>query len=331
MFTLGSSPKKTLDPKRARELVEEIFTTKLQEKEEEVELISQRIKEIQHSLQLVRYGAVSAMSNQTQIHVRSRLHIMYIQLFFKRNTITLQNKSFSFQGPQSELYIPSIHPAVNVRGKRPRSSEFPPPKIVKAEPLEPSEIAVPVYVPPIIKTETNPLPEPRSAHLKVKRRIIIGNVSKWIPPDDREDMSTHKWYFIHFAFLDYIFFLRKHFHFSIFLLMFYRMIYVRGDKDFPDVSDVIEKVRFLIHQSYHPNNVIEVSKSPFQLTRRGWGEFPARIQLFFKNFSQNKPVSILHNLKLDKTYTGLQTLGAETCADLWLYQDQEKENKKSTG
>ena len=66
----GSSPKKTLDPKRARELVEEIFTTKLQEKEEEVELISQRIKEIQHSLQLVRYGAVSAMSNQTQIHVR---------------------------------------------------------------------------------------------------------------------------------------------------------------------------------------------------------------------------------------------------------------------
>jgi len=269
----GSSPKKTLDPKRARELVEEIFTTKLQEKEEEVELISQRIKEIQHSLQLVRYGAVSAMSNQTQIH-----------------------------GPQSELYIPSIHPAVNVRGKRPRSSEFPPPKIVKAEPLEPSEIAVPVYVPPIIKTETNPLPEPRSAHLKVKRRIIIGNVSKWIPPDDREDMSTHKW-----------------------------MIYVRGDKDFPDVSDVIEKVRFLIHQSYHPNNVIEVSKSPFQLTRRGWGEFPARIQLFFKNSSQNKPVSILHNLKLDKTYTGLQTLGAETCADLWLYQDQEKENKKSTG
>lgn len=71
----SGSPKKTLDPKRARELVEEIFTTKLQEKEEEVELISQRIKEIQHSLQLVRYGAVSAMSNQTQIHVSSRLAI----------------------------------------------------------------------------------------------------------------------------------------------------------------------------------------------------------------------------------------------------------------
>ena len=59
-----------MDPKRAKELVEEIFTTKLREKEEEIEAISQRIKEVQHNLQLVRYGAVSAMSNQTQIYVR---------------------------------------------------------------------------------------------------------------------------------------------------------------------------------------------------------------------------------------------------------------------
>ena len=65
-----TAQKKNLDPKRAKELVEEIFTTKLLEKEEEIDLISQRIKEVQHSLQMVRYGAVSAMSNQTQIHVR---------------------------------------------------------------------------------------------------------------------------------------------------------------------------------------------------------------------------------------------------------------------
>ena len=65
-----TAQKKNLDPKRAKELVEEIFTTKLREKEEEIDLISQRIKEVQHSLQMVRYGAVSAMSNQTQIHVR---------------------------------------------------------------------------------------------------------------------------------------------------------------------------------------------------------------------------------------------------------------------
>ena len=85
-------------------------------------------------------------------------------------------------------------------------------------------------------------------------------MSKWIPPDDREDMSTHKW-----------------------------MLYVRGDKDNPDLSDAVDKIRFLIHQSYHPNNLIEVTKAPFQLTRRGWGEFTARIQIFFKNPQHNKP------------------------------------------
>jgi len=161
-----------------------------------------------------------------------------------------------------------------------------------------SNSAIPVYVPPKPKPGQSGVSEPRGSHLKVKRRIIVGNVSKWIPPDDREDMSTHKW-----------------------------MLYVRGDKENPDVSDVVDKVRFLIHQSYHPNDQIEVTKPPFQLTRRGWGEFTARIQIFFKNHTHNKPVSLLHDLKLDKTYTGLQTLGAETVAEVWLLQDPEKENR----
>jgi transcription initiation factor IIF auxiliary subunit len=104
---------------------------------------------------------------------------------------------------------------------------------------------------------------------------------------------------------------------------------ISGDKNNPDVSDVVEKVRFLIHQSYHPNDQVEVTKAPYQLTRRGWGEFTARVLIFFKNSQQNKSLNILHDLKLDKTYTGLQTLGAETVADVWLYQDPEKENKNS--
>lgn len=198
--------------------------------------------------------------------------------------------------------MPSIHPAASMltRGKRPKVSSSTETSVkVKVEPEEDPllKAAKPVFVPPKPKpgTETQ---EPRGAHLKIKRKVIVGNVSKWIPPDDREDMSTHKW-----------------------------MLYVRGDKDHPDISDCVDRVRFLIHESYHPNNLVEVSKSPFQLTRRGWGEFPARVQIFFKNPTFNKPVSIVHNLKLDKTYTGLQTLGAETWAEVWLLLDQEKENK----
>ena len=58
-----------MDQERAKEIVKSIFAEKLKQKEEEVELISERIKEVQKALQLVRYGAVTTISNQTQIYV----------------------------------------------------------------------------------------------------------------------------------------------------------------------------------------------------------------------------------------------------------------------
>ena len=122
----------------------------------------------------------------------------------------------------------------------------------------------------------------------VKRKIIIGNTSKYILPDQREgnDRSTHKW-----------------------------MVYVRGPKDDSELQNFISKVWFLLHPSYQPNDLVEVCKPPFQVTRRGWGEFPVRVQLHFVE-SKNKRVDIIHHLKLDKTYTGLQTLGAETHVEI---------------
>lgn len=40
---------------------------------------------------------------------------------------------------------------------------------------------------------------------------------------------------------------------------------------------------------------------PFQLTRRGWGEFPVRVQLHFVD-PRNKKVDILHHLKVSVLY-----------------------------
>ena len=34
---------------------------------------------------------------------------------------------------------------------------------------------------------------PRGHQHKSKRRFVIGNVSKWIECNQREDSSTHKW------------------------------------------------------------------------------------------------------------------------------------------
>ncbi|KAG7263956.1 hypothetical protein CRUP_024290, partial [Coryphaenoides rupestris] len=132
-----------------------------------------------------------------------------------------------------------------------------------------------------------------ASRLFTKKTIVVGNVSKYIPPDKREenDQSTHKW-----------------------------MLYVRGCRREPSIDHFVKKVWFFLHPSYKPNDLVEVSEPPFHLTRRGWGEFPVRIQIHFKD-PRNKRIDIIHQLKLDRTYTGLQTLGAETVVDVELHRD----------
>ncbi|CAL1677638.1 unnamed protein product [Lasius platythorax] len=153
---------------------------------------------------------------------------------------------------------------------------------------------VPRYVPPKSSVPAKAGPSRGNSH-KVRKRIIVGNISKWIPPDWREDASSHKW-----------------------------TIYVRSDKDeSANISTFVSKVRFFLHPSYRPNDIVEVTSYPFHLCRRGWGEFPVRVQLHFKN-AFDKPVDIIHHLKLDRTYTGLQTLGSETLVDIWIHTAESR-------
>jgi len=51
----------------------------------------------------------------------------------------------------------------------------------------------------------------------------------------------------------------------------------------------------LLHPKWEPMSVSR--EPPFHLTRRGWGEFPVRVQIHFKD-SQNKRIDIIHNLKV---------------------------------
>lgn len=51
------------------------------------------------------------------------------------------------------------------------------------------------------------------------------------------------------------------------------------------------------------------SSPPFQITKRGWGEFPVRVQLYFHEHLGQKPLQIFHTIILDKKHTGLQTMG----------------------
>ncbi|KAF7662717.1 hypothetical protein LDENG_00227650 [Lucifuga dentata] len=98
------------------------------------------------------------------------------------------------------------------------------------------------------------------------------------------------------------------------------MVYVRGSRREPSIDHFVKKIWFFLHPSYKPNDLVEVSEPPFHLTRRGWGEFPVRVQIHFKD-PRNKRIDIIHQLKLDRTYTGLQTLGAETVVDVELHRN----------
>ncbi|KAL0091050.1 yeats family-domain-containing protein [Phycomyces blakesleeanus] len=126
----------------------------------------------------------------------------------------------------------------------------------------------------------------------IKRRIIVGNVSKFIIPEKRDPTLkhfTHKW-----------------------------MIYVVEPPQAQEVAAFITGVRFHLHPSYKPHDVVDVNEPPFRLTRLGWGEFPIRIQLHFVDKRRNKIIDVIHHLKLDDVHSGKQVLGSERGIDIEL-------------
>lgn len=55
--------------------------------------------------------------------------------------------------------------------------------------------------------------------------------------------------------------------------------------------------RIPLELSFFLLSVFVSSEPPFHLTRRGWGEFPVRIQIHFKD-PRNKRIDIIHQLKV---------------------------------
>ena len=75
-------------------------------------------------------------------------------------------------------------------------------------------------------------------------------------------------------------------------------IYVRGVNG-KDLTGVISKVVFKLHPTCtYP--VVECTQHPYETTQPGWGEFPATIEISFRD--EKLPiVSFIHHLKLHQT------------------------------
>lgn len=103
----------------------------------------------------------------------------------------------------------------------------------------------------------------------VKRRIVVGNVSKFLPMDKRDQRLKdfpYKW-----------------------------MIYVDGTPKPEDITAYVSKVEFHLHESYKPNHIVTVTEPPFHLSRFAWGETQIKVRLFFYD-PRNKPVEVYHRL-----------------------------------
>ncbi|KAI8072413.1 yeats family-domain-containing protein [Gongronella butleri] len=134
--------------------------------------------------------------------------------------------------------------------------------------------------------------EDKGSRFYIQRRIIVGNVSKFIPPEKRDATLknyTHKW-----------------------------MIYVVEPNQDREKPTFITGIRYHLHPSYKPHDVVDVTEPPYRLTRLGWGEFPIRLQLHFVDKRRNRSLDVIHQLRLDHTHSGRQVFGAERAIDIEL-------------
>ncbi|XP_019849104.1 PREDICTED: YEATS domain-containing protein 2-like [Amphimedon queenslandica] len=146
-------------------------------------------------------------------------------------------------------------------------------------------------------------PEENESRFYIKRSIVVGNTSQYLLKRLERQTServTHKW-----------------------------MTYVRSMTDQPPLESYVKSITFFLHPTYAPNDIITISRPPYQLIRFGWGEFPVRVQLQFID-PLNKPIDVLHPLKLDQTHSGEQMLGAETIANIQLVRPQNNEQQTSS-
>ncbi|XP_018327346.1 YEATS domain-containing protein 2 isoform X2 [Agrilus planipennis] len=279
---------------KAQGLLSQQFEIELKERQSQLELIQDRISRAQKTLHLLRYALITSYYNRKDLEVTfsdtynegENLSVDYQ----KRIHPALKKLIGKDDSNLAYIYSSGLRSRLKTKQHLLDNSSTTQETIDNnhcASVQEQNELQY-EYLPK--ENEIGKSVDNVRNRRKQKYRILIGNISKWMPSDG----STHKW-----------------------------MVYVRGPKESPNISSIVQKVIFHLHPSYKPNDVVELKSAPFHLSRRGWGEFPLRVKIYFHS-SLNKPVDVIHNLKLDRTYSGQQTLGNETVVDIFLYENHNQ-------
>lgn len=225
---------------KVKEIINNHFNSNLKDRQNQLELIQQRITQVRKTLHLLRYVLVTSYYNNKNCLINteesnSENHFISAQSRIHPALKKLLGTNFDM----------CANIAAETRRKRHyKSSKLPEEGLAQ----EPQQNISPQSnnITDTIEIESKHENAIEATHVptnseqeicdsirnrkKIKRRIVVGNISKWMPSENQEDNSTHKW-----------------------------MIYVRGTKDSPKVSHFISKVVFHLHPSYVPNDVIEVT------------------------------------------------------------------------
>lgn len=198
------------------------FNTELTSRQAQIDTIQERIVKVRKTMHLLRYVLVKSYYNNKNCLLN--------------NVEESSSRDIPLIDPQSR-----IHPAVKRLIGKNASFNFSSSR--RSKPIIKNEICsenetndeVNSRVPSaaaaavVVNGESSSSCDSVRNRRKRKYRLVVGNISKYMPAKNREDNSTHKW-----------------------------MIYVRGSKEAPNVSHFIKKVVFYLHPSYRPCDVIEL-------------------------------------------------------------------------
>lgn len=200
-------------------------------KANQLELIQQRISKTQKTLHLLRYVLVTSYYNNQETKINES-----VEVESQDRIHPAIKKLFANNSPNNYLYN------MSTRRKRNKQKNFYENMVIQEsdeQTMKQDSIEIKFENDTDYKqeevhqeslTDTKIIDTSVRNRKKVKHRIIVGNISKWMPSDNDDDKSTHKW-----------------------------MVYVRGPKDTPNVSHIIDKVVFYLHPSYKPNDIVEAT------------------------------------------------------------------------
>ncbi|ODQ65845.1 YNL107Wp-like protein, partial [Nadsonia fulvescens var. elongata DSM 6958] len=75
-------------------------------------------------------------------------------------------------------------------------------------------------------------------------------------------------------------------------------IFVRSPTPDDDITYLIKKVVFKLHDTYANSSRTVEGPGPFEITETGWGEFEIAIRIYFAPETNEKHVQLYHHLKL---------------------------------